>query len=315
VNNNVRKDRLEVMPAYFWMYNLYALERNSWKAMNRDKRIIKVQHIETDYLAPDTAEEIIAALGQMETWLEAADRSAEPENNADGEIPAPGLEHNRQAVLLKPRKALAAYREMLRFYAGKTLTAYMDANPGLSFEGLAAEMEGPGSNTERVTEWVNMGGQIVPAFRVDNLRAQIRTGRLDSWKAIHKAYDEFWAAYPLDKARHAWGVLTYLHGKGPANTAAFIKELDHTLETRRWVTDQVYCSRAKDFHDPFRNITYRNKEEMDQVAGKLEDNFFVKLTRERLGQFEETVKLLKERMGLEITNPVSAPQLTRLTII
>ncbi|WP_010257497.1 DUF4954 family protein [Treponema primitia] len=296
VNNNVQKDRLEVMPAYFWMYNLYALERNSWKATDRDKRVTKVQHIETDYLAPDTAEEIIAALGQMETWLEAAGQPVEPKDNADGEIPAPGLEHKRQAVLLKPRKARAAYREMLRFYAGKTLIAYMEANPGLSFAGLAAEMEGSGSNTNRVTDWVNMGGQIAPAFRVDNLRAQIREGRLDSWTAIHKAYDEFWAAYPLDKARHAWGILTYLQGKGPANTGAFITELDHTLETQRWVADQVYCSRAKDFHDPFRNITYRNKEEMDQVAGKVEDNFFIKLTREKLGQFEETVKLLKDRL-------------------
>jgi hypothetical protein len=72
VSNNVRKDRLEVMPAYFWMYNLYALERNSWKATDRDKRVVKVQHIETDYLAPDTAEEIIAALARMEGWFEAA---------------------------------------------------------------------------------------------------------------------------------------------------------------------------------------------------------------------------------------------------
>ncbi|MFP3041382.1 DUF4954 family protein [Treponema primitia] len=297
VNNNVQKDRLEVMPAYFWMYNLYALERNSWKAMDRDKRIIKVQHIETDYLAPDTAEEIIAALGQMETWLDVADRPVEPEDNADGEIPAPGLEHKRQAVLLKPRKARAAYREMLRFYAGKTLIAYLESNPDLSFASLAEELgDAKNCNTDRITDWVNLGGQITPAFRVDKLRAQIREGKLDSWEAIHKAYDEFWAAYPLDKARHAWGVLTYLRGKGPANTGDFIKELDHTLETRRWVADQVYRSRAKDFLDPFRSITYRNKEEMDQVAGKAEDNFFIKLTREKLGQFEETVKLLKERL-------------------
>ncbi|GHT75881.1 hypothetical protein FACS1894124_7750 [Spirochaetia bacterium] len=72
VNNNVKKDRLEVMPAYFWMYNLYALERNSWKAANRDKRRIRVQHIEMNYLAPDTAEEIMSALTLMETWMQAA---------------------------------------------------------------------------------------------------------------------------------------------------------------------------------------------------------------------------------------------------
>ncbi|AEF84608.1 conserved hypothetical protein [Treponema primitia ZAS-2] len=319
VNNNVRRDRLEVMPAYFWMYNLYALERNSWKASDRDKRVVKVQHIETDYLAPDTAEEIIAALAQIETWMSDAGTPAsgpalsvqfqdstdeeDPEYayipETGEEIPAPGLErHKRRAVLLKPRKARSAYLEMLRFYAIKALIARLESSPGLSFEGLVAELESPGSNTERVTEWVNLGGQIVPAFRVDKLRAQIREGKLDSWDAIHRAYDEFWDAYPLDKARHAWGVLRFLQkGENPlTDAAAFCGELDRVLETQRWITDQVYRSRAKDFHDPFRSITYRNREEMDQVAGNAENNFFIKLTRERLGQFEETVKVLKERV-------------------
>jgi hypothetical protein len=313
------------MPAYFWMYNLYALERNSWKALDRDKRVIKVQHIETDYLAPDTAEEIIAALAQMETWMKAANMDvsatpslmpAEGSGQPDGcleeedpeyayipdpgeEIPAPGLErHKRRTALLKPQKARAAYLEMLRFYAAKTLIAYMESRPDLSFDGLAAEMEGSevrGTACNRITNWINLGGQIVPAFRLDELRERIREGNIESWEAIHRVYDEFRARYPLDKARHAWGVLKYLQGNEP-DAGAFARELDHALETRRWITDQVYRSRAKDFNDPFRNITYRNKEEMDQVVGKAEDTYFVNLARKNLARFEETVTVLKGRL-------------------
>ena len=29
--DNEQQNRLEVMPAYWWLYNMYALERNSWK--------------------------------------------------------------------------------------------------------------------------------------------------------------------------------------------------------------------------------------------------------------------------------------------
>jgi hypothetical protein len=288
VNHNVRRNRLEVMPAYFWMYNLYALERNSWKAVDRDKRLIKVQHIETDYLAPDTAEEIIAALSRMDSWMK-----AEKIPGIGEEISAPELERNeRQAVLLKPRKARAAYEEMLRFYAMNALIAYLESRPDLSFEALAEEAEKPEA---RITDWVNLGGQIVPAFRVDDLRFRIREGNIESWKAIHKAYDEFWAAYPLDKARHAWAVLKFLRINA-ANAGGFIRELEHALETKRWIADQVYRSRAKDFQDPFRIITYRGKEEMNQVVGTAEDNFFVILTKKKLAQFEETVKLLKQRL-------------------
>jgi hypothetical protein len=318
------------MPAYFWMYNLYALERNSWKAADRDKRLVKVQRIETDYLAPDTAEEIIAALAQMESWFEAAgipvaslDPPATPAQTVKGpeengydedpayayigetgdEIPASGLErHNRQAVALKPRKAWAAYREMLRFYAAKTLIAYLEERPELGFSGLLETLEagktggslGKGA-WDRAADWVNLGGQIVPAFRVDTLRAQIREGKIQTWEAIHRSYEEFYAAYPLDRARHAWGVFEYLSIR-PADAAALAGELDWALETRRRIVDQVYRSRAKDFDDPFRSITYRNKQEMDQVAGKAEENFFVALARKDLAQFEKTVKALQERL-------------------
>ena len=50
------------MPAYWFMYNMYALARNSWKYVDRDKRNDKTQQIEYDYLAPDTVNEMFNAL-------------------------------------------------------------------------------------------------------------------------------------------------------------------------------------------------------------------------------------------------------------
>ena len=69
VNNNVSDDRLEVMPAYWWLYNMYALARNSWKYRTRDKRRTKVQNIEFDTFAPDTMQEVIHAREQLELWV------------------------------------------------------------------------------------------------------------------------------------------------------------------------------------------------------------------------------------------------------
>jgi hypothetical protein len=219
VSNNILKDRLEVMPAYFWMYNLFALERNAWKSARRDKRKIKIQHIEMDYLAPDTAEEIIAAAGMLETLLAEAglpeEEGAEPHV---AELPIRGLERNKRGtVILKPRKALAAYRRMLRFYAVKTLALFLDSRRDLKFADLPAALGGP---ENRVRDWVNIGGQIVPAFRVDNLRAEIREGAVNTWEAVHSAYDQWSAEYPLDKARHAWAVLAGIRAEGNKNISA-----------------------------------------------------------------------------------------------
>ena len=72
VNNNVTKNQLEVMPAYWWMYNMYALKRNAVKYRQRDKRTAKRQHIEFEMFAPDTVEEIIAARKLIKIWTEEA---------------------------------------------------------------------------------------------------------------------------------------------------------------------------------------------------------------------------------------------------
>jgi len=68
LNNNTSKDQLEVMPAFWWLYNMYALARNSWKFHKRDKRKRKYQNIEFDSLAPDTIEEIFKACKLLEIW-------------------------------------------------------------------------------------------------------------------------------------------------------------------------------------------------------------------------------------------------------
>jgi NDP-sugar pyrophosphorylase family protein len=325
INNNVQMNRLEIMPAYFWMYNLYALERNSWKTLARDKRKIKKQRIELDYLAPDTAEEIIAAIAQIETWIKDAGIPAkeitgnaeetvvpdilgggkedpEYELRIEGDaIVAKGLErNNRPTMILKPLKALAAYREMLLYYALKTLADYLVGKPELSYTAFIDEMK---SERQRTDEWVNLGGQIVPSFRLDGLRRQIRQGEVDSWEKIHASYDEMAEAYTLDKLRHAWEVYRYLERHPSGNTGhplenpeIFKQELETLIAIRRMIAEQVYISRVKDFDNSFREITFRNREEMEQVAGNAENNSFVKLIRERTKNGEVSVKKLCGRL-------------------
>ena len=314
VSINSSHSRLEVMPAYFWMHNLFALERNSWKSQARDKRKVKEQHIETDYLAPDTVEEIIAALSQMETLFKSAGVSAEELLNVSNASPGVKIEdepvaikgmerNNRPEVLLKPRHAWAAYRQMLLYYVLKTLADYLEKKPELSYEAFVNEIEA-GGKKERVSEWVNLGGQIVPSFKVDKLREQIRLGKTDTWNSIHASYDEMFAAYPLDRVRHAWEVYRYLEGETSSGTAehplkkreSFIKEMDNLILINRHIAEHVFLTRAKDYNDPYRAITYRNKEEMKQVVGTAEDNSFVKNIRERTKRAEEGIAKLSARL-------------------
>jgi hypothetical protein len=206
----------------------------------------------------------------------------------------------RNQVIVKPLAAATAYRQMLYWYAAKTLAAFLDERAELDYQGLCALL-GDGTATSgntaaphRVSEWVNMGGQIVPAFRVDALRREIGEGKYQSWDEIHRAYDLWYEAYPLDRARHAWAVLALLKNASgrtmdsAAHGAAFLKqEIAASAETSRWISDQIYQTRAKDYRDPFRKATFRNAAEMEQVLGKAEESPFIVLAREETRRYEE----------------------------
>ncbi|MDR1859005.1 MAG: DUF4954 family protein [Treponema sp.] len=306
VSNNVSKNRLEVMPAYYWIHNLYALERNTWKTRTRDRRKTKVQHIEAEYLAPDTVEEIISALSLLEGWLgEAGFSAGDMAGTSDfHDIRMIRCRHmekgKREQVAINPLAAIAAYRQMLRWYAARTIAVFIDAgsNRNLDYAGLRSLLDAA-SPGQRVTEWVNMGGQIVPAFRVDELRQDIVMGKYASWDDIHRCYDRWHDEYPVDKARHAWAVLAMMEGGGKSVGADFLKkELDAAVQTSGWISRQVYENKAKDYLDPFRKSTFRNAAEMEQVLGKAADDSFASVVRAESRRFEELVARVTKKLYL-----------------
>ncbi|HEM48657.1 MAG TPA: DUF4954 family protein, partial [Caldithrix sp.] len=226
LNNNVSKDQLEIMPAYWWLYNMYALARNSWKFKNRDKRKNKIQNIEFDALAPDTIEEIINARKLIEIWTAKARliQQGKPVNKSDEndliqlgkellstnevivnklEICGENMEKsNRKIVIIKTHRAYHAYFDMLLYYAVKNLLEYYESDNKINLSTMNASL-----NSSRNTDWTNLGGQLIPARDIDRLRADVGKLKLKNWDAIHKRYDELWIKYPLEKQNHAYAVL------------------------------------------------------------------------------------------------------------
>jgi len=308
VNNNNYADQLEVMPAYWWMYNMYALARNSWKFKDRDKRQIKTQHIEFEPLAPDTIEEIFLSLQLIEKWTARAMRlrqgnpvSQVSDNDlaeevlsllAEKGIPADlvvlgeNMENtHRKAVILKPQQAWHAYKDMLHYYAVNNLLAYLQSHPETSFQLMCENLQGM-----RERDWVNLGGQVMVRQDLDNLRADIGSGRLTSWNEIHGRYDQLWEKYQTDKQKHAYATLCYLYGTEILTHADWKDALDKMLIIQQYISDQVYISRKKDFDNPFRHTTFRNKAEMKASIGSIEDNSFILQVRRDTEEMKRVIR-------------------------
>lgn len=312
LSHNVGERRLEVTPAFWWMRNMYALARNSWKFGARDTRIHRTQHLQHDALAPDTVEEIIAARALLETWTGAAARSTElswkagygsypqlvaammsdskhqdlqdegrrmlqdPSSAITEPLLVTGLEKTRRPTAINHvRESWTAYGEMLHHYAASH---------------IVSDPQGAGRSSEsRISAWVNLGGQLVPETDVDTLRRDIASGALASWHDIHRRYDELYQRYPHDLTTHAWAVAELVHGnlESSEDRTEFLRK---AVEIQEQVRDRVYESRRKDYENPFRIATYRNPEEMEAAIGSIDDNSFVQQVTAQTEEFAATVE-------------------------
>jgi len=314
LNNNVSKNHLEIMPAFWWLYNMYALARNSWKFQNRDKRINKVQNIEFETFAPDTIEEVIEARRLLEIWTAKASlrlkKEAEEikdqneliklgrellsgnEDIVNGmEIIGENLENSkRKCVILKTYKAYHAYEDMLVYYAVKNLLIYMGSHPDAGLSTMCEDLKGSHEH-----DWVNLGGQIMQKMDLDKLRSDIGSGKLKSWNDIHDRYNKIWDRYPLDKQKHSFAILCELLSTDKLTEKHWKSLLTRAVDIQKYVCDQVYSSRKKDYDNPFRQATFRNADEMKAAIGTIDDNSFIVQVKHETAEFEKLVRKVKNR--------------------
>jgi len=314
LNNDETGGRLEVMPAFWWLYNMYALARNSWKYQSRDKRITRVQNIEYEALAPDTVDEILQARQLLRVWTgkarlrregaDCAGRSEEELARMGEELlcgPEEGMRQlevlgenmerwDRPTVIVKAHAGYHAYGAMLQYYAVKTLISWLQTKPETTLATMVQSLAGAPQGG-----WVNLGGQLALARDVDQLRSDIGAGRLNSWRDIHQRYEVLWQGYAEQKARHAYATLCTLLGVERLNKERWVEALRKAVIIQEYVRDQVYASRKKDYENSFRKATFRDDTEMAATVGTAEDNSFVKQIAAETEQFRKIVGEIERR--------------------
>ena len=315
VSNNAKMDRLEVAPAFWWCHNMYALARNNWKFKTRDKRLTKTQNIEFDTFAPDSMEEAIHARKLLEIWTAKAwyrkenipfDKLSDKQLRAKGnellngdpeivdalEVLGENMEKSRRDVVIhRAHRAYHAYGDMLIHYAVTNAMDYLEAHPGETLTSMSALLK-----SRRQREWINLGGQLMMTTEFDRIRADIREGKLNSWKDIHKRYNDIWRRYPVDKLRHAYLSLCYVMEVEQISAADWQKAIDAEIRIQHYICDKVYQSRQKDYENPFRRATYRNEEEMTAAIGTLDQNSFVRQIKEETAHNLTRLEELRSRI-------------------
>jgi hypothetical protein len=314
VSNDVSRDKLTLMPGYWFMYNMYALSRNVGKYISRDRRPDKAQTIEYEFLAPDSVNEMIASLdifriAVAKAWAKKNNKKIaekdllktgqnllekDPASVSKLEILVDGLENSQRKVqLLKVAEAYGLFKELIIYYGIIEMIRVIDQKNIASWQKLVQSLPAK----PELQEWKNIGGQLIPSAAINTLLRNIRSGKIAGWDDIHAFYNKKSGAYPAEKFQHAFAAMLTVLNCSPAKFSRkiFTGLLQQATTTREWMTASIYESRAKDYDNPFRKMVYETQAEMEKVIGKLKDNSFILQQKEEAAAFSQKIARLQQQ--------------------
>lgn len=316
VSNDEAENKLVIMPAYWFMYNMYALARNAHKYIDRDKRTDKTQLIEYDYLAPDSINEIFIAIALLKKFTAIAVEKNNFKKNEEDlleagrliledpktdlknfQINAYGFENNnRPTQLIKVKEAYSIYKQLIIFYGINQLVNHISIAGISSLESLLGSLP---SQPLRL-EWQNVGGQLLPNNEVTNLFENIKKSNITSWKEVHLFYRRNSELYEVQKLQHGFAALLEILKitSNEFSSGLFKNLLQQSINTKEWMVQHIYNSRAKDYQNTFRKMLYENDKEMEEVLGNLDDNIFIKEQETALKKFKKQICVIISEFNL-----------------
>lgn len=280
---NEKDGMLQLFPAYWFRYNMYALARNAWKFKQRDRRWLVEQHVETEFLAPDTVESIFEGLDILLNGLKELDSGfnesllfSDPDLDRKINLMLNGIANKAPVKIIKPVQGIGLFRDMIQYYGTVQLVEYINHANELSDATKIINF----LNTIKLNEkntWHNVGGLIIDTSDLDQLLSKIKSGKVNSWSSLHHLYTEMWNSYQDKKQIH--GIKSLLRISKMIEKSITTDWLNESLQKAAVLADQIYSwaleSREKDFIGAYRKVTYRNDNEMRAILVTPENDPFL----------------------------------------
>ncbi len=246
VSDNVKENTLDVMPAYWWRHNMYALFRNNWKFQ---KRLGKDgECIEYQFMAPDTAEDVQKALDLLKAYKK--------------QIPAFTLENSsRKVQILGIDDGIKAYKEMLLWYGVSAVLAWLK-RPDVK----ADKYKNIPVDASRGTwGWTNVCGHLVCNVDLKQLVQDIEKGDFVSWDDVEERFERFDLEYPKTRFAHALHILAVLYGKKQFDRDMLDKINKDYEKLSEKIKKQIIATRTKDFENKFRKNILKEDDSLVEI--------------------------------------------------
>ena len=134
----------------------------------------------------------------------------------------------------------------------------------------------------------------MPDGQLEVLFNGIKDRKINDWNQVHAFYDGVQERYSDYKARYSIHLLEKLYDRSISDFTPDIFDdmANDVLDVSNHMLSSSFSSREKDYTDFFRTVTFRNKEEMEAVLGKIEDSSFLQELKVTTAEFNGNVEKL-----------------------
>ncbi|MGE5402450.1 MAG: DUF4954 family protein [Ignavibacteriales bacterium] len=163
-------------------------DAEKWPARDRRKSPEKLDLINFEMLSPYT-------VGKMKTAAEILQAYYQRTPREQDFISYKGIEINRLML-----RTGAKYYEMgIRIFMGRCVVARLEKTAGVRGFDEIRRLLIPAQKEERLSEWVDMGGLLLPSEEARNLAEMIASGKINNIIELEEKLRTIWDNYPLSE--------------------------------------------------------------------------------------------------------------------
>jgi len=271
-----------------------------WPARDRRQGTEKRDRISFDVFSPLTVGRMISGAARMKELSESTDRSVEVVGLSGADV---------KRVLLRTGQKF--YRSAIHMYL---LDKVVDRIEKAARRGATTVGDALAVTPDAVfgEPWIDIGGQMMPRPRLDNLCQAVEDGRVGDLDALNAELDRIHAAYDEDEwawARWAYGQV-FEKELDTATTDELLQVGERLSEVRGKFLNLLRYDAVKEFDTVIRTGFGQDgtgddvDADFDAVRGRIETNKFVKQIdadlaslAKRLEQYQQTVRNLSNGSG------------------
>ena len=268
--------------------------RDGQKWPNRDRRKgnIKRDIISFDVFSPYTVGKMLSAAEKLKNVYEATEKSVE-------EVSIGG------AIIRRPilRTAQKYYRTGIEMYLLEKVIEKTETS--LQNSGSLKDAFTVDTNAVYSEQWLDIGGQLMPKQRLDDLETDIQNGKITSAEAIYDRLSEIYNAYAIDE--WAWVKNTYekyfdsdLSNSSKEHITDAAQKL---LKVKSKFLNLVIADAEKEFGQLSRTGFGQDgtendiQKDFDQVRGLCEQNKFVKEMKQNVQKLQQQIEGLLKKIS------------------